>query len=465
MRQFRNNADFDANVRGALTLGAMLTFILAVALLGAFRIYRQLDEAANVERTLVRAQQQLSFVVRAQLDEETGLRGFLATNERSFLDPFLSAVDTFDRRVDQVRGTLAPLGISEVPPVLAEMKMLHNSWEQNVARPLLNSPHAPDALSRETLGKVLVDQLRSDSNHLTSLLDARLVMAQDDLKKRINETLGGAVASILLFGVLGIVYVGSRTRMLARIGRERAIIETLQRVFRTGWDPPPGSKVGTAYISATADAGVGGDLFDIRSLTPTTGLLVVADVSGKGIDAAVNTAFVKYSIRTLARSENDPAKILSDFNQVFIETIKDPNLFVTVFVGIVDMAEMKLRYASAGHGGAFLRHSAGVRQLPVTGPIIGLDPTMTFESQTLSLTPSDVLALVTDGLTEARTPKGEQLDDEGAMRLIAQAPTDPQACADFLVASVRTHSGGTLTDDLALLVVSFTALPPTTNAA
>lgn len=465
MRQLRTHADLDANVRGALTLGAMLTFILAVALLGAFRIYRQLDDAAEVERTLVRAQQQLSFVVRAQLDEETGLRGFLATDQRSFLDPFLSAVDTFDQRVDQVRLTLAPLGIHEVSPVLAEMKMLHNSWEQNVARPLLNSPHAPDALSRQTLGKVLVDQLRSDSNHLTTLLDARLLLAQDDLKQRINETLGGAVFSIVLFGVLGIIYVGSRTRMLARIGRERAIIETLQRVFRTGWDPPPGSRVGTAYISATADAGVGGDLFDIRSLTPTTGLLVVADVSGKGIDAAVNTAFVKYSIRTLARSEDDPARILFDFNQVFIETIKDPNLFVTVFVGIVDMAAMTLHYASAGHSGAFLRHSTGVRQLPVTGPIIGLDPSMTYEAQTVSLTPADVLVLVTDGLTEARDPNGEQLDDDGAIRLIGESPTDPQACADFLVSSVRTHSGGTLTDDLALLVVSFSGQPPAANEA
>jgi CHASE3 domain sensor protein len=244
--------------------------------LGAFRIYDQLDEAARVERLLVLAQQQVSAVERAQLDEETGLRGFLATDQRSFLDPFLAAADTFDQRADQVRATLEPLAIGEVDPLIAEMKLLHNSWEQNVARPLLNAPHSPQALSRETLGKVLVDQLRSDSSHLSRLLDQRLLLAQNDLRERINETLGGAVASIVLFGVLGIIYVGSRTRMLARIGRERAIIETLQRVFRTGWDPPPGARVGTAYISATADAGVGGDLFDIRRLTPTTGLLVVA---------------------------------------------------------------------------------------------------------------------------------------------------------------------------------------------
>ncbi|HEY0798053.1 MAG TPA: PP2C family protein-serine/threonine phosphatase, partial [Candidatus Baltobacteraceae bacterium] len=350
-------------------------------------------------------------------------------------------------------------------PILPEMKMLHNSWEQNVARPLLDNPHSRDALSRETLGKVLVDQLRSDSNHVDSLLNGRLLLAQNELKERINETLGGAVASILLFGVLGIVYVGSRTRMLARIGRERAIIETLQGVFRTGWDPPPGSRVGTAYISATADAGVGGDLFDIRSLSPTTGLLVVADVSGKGIDAAVNTAFVKYSIRMLARHDNSPAHILSEFNAVFIETIKDPNLFVTVFVGIIDIASMTLRYASAGHSGAYLRHNDQVRQLPVSGPIVGLDLDVTFETREVKIAPIDVLVLATDGLTEARNAQGEQLDDSGAVELIAQAPTDPQLCADFLVASIRRHSGGTLTDDLALLVVSFPGPLPVPSAA
>jgi serine phosphatase RsbU (regulator of sigma subunit) len=242
-------------------------------------------------------------------------------------------------------------------------------------------------------------------------------------------------------------------RLLTRIDRERQIIETLQRAFRTGWDQLPRSRIGTAYISATRDASVGGDLFDIRRLDRDRGLLVVADVSGKGIEAAVNTAFVKYSIRTLALAHQDPAEILAAFNRMFLETIKDPGLFVVAFVGIFDARSLRLTYASAGHAGAFLRRDGHVQLLDVTGPIVGLDRAFVYETRTLDLEPRDLLVLATDGLTEARDRNGKVLDETGAMLLLEKTSTDPQACADELVSEVRRRSGGRITDDLALLVV------------
>jgi len=215
--------------------------------------------------------------------------------------------------------------------------------------------------------------------------------------------------------------------------------------------------MGRAYISADVDAAVGGDLYDVRRLDPSRGLVVVADISGKGLQAAVNTAFVKYSIRMLARTIDDPAEILAQFNRVFLDTVRDPNLFVVVFVGILDSQSRLLRYASAGHSGSYLRRAHEVSQLAVTGPIVGLDPEFGYESRTLSLDAGDLIVLATDGLSEARNGDGELLGDEGAMELLEATADEPQTCADELVAAVRLRSGGTLHDDLALLVLAIGA--------
>jgi hypothetical protein len=146
------------------------------------------------------------------------------------------------------------------------MKLLHASWEESVARPLLNAPDAPNAVQIQTLGKLLADRLRSDIDHVDALLNGRLARSQSDLRYRINVMLAEVLSAILLFGIAGILLVGTRTRMLARIGRERAIIETLQGAFSSGLDALPGSRIGSAYTSATADADVGGDLYDVCRL-------------------------------------------------------------------------------------------------------------------------------------------------------------------------------------------------------
>jgi serine phosphatase RsbU (regulator of sigma subunit) len=443
-----------ANVRGALVLGAMLAAILAIAIAISFRIYTQLDAAAAVQPALVAAQQEIDDIVRIQLDQETGLRGYLASGETLFLQPYSQGNDNYDQAIADFDATSQSLGIPGIGASTKEMKALHETWEREVALPLLKHPHDKTALTRETLGKVLVDQLRGDTTRIHALLEQRLALVQDALRRRINEALLGGLTSVIVFGVVCILFVGSRQQMLAVIDRERSIVETLQGAFSTDLDVIPGSRIGKAYISADQDAAVGGDLYDVRRLDAKRGLVVVADVSGKGIEAAVNTAFVKYSIRMLARTCEDPAEILRQFNEVFLDTVRDPNLFVVAFVGILDASTQALTYASAGHAGAYLRRGEDIRQLAVTGSIIGIDAAASYASRALALRPGDLLLLATDGLNEARDARGALLDDSGAMALLAAAPIEPQACADEIVEAVRKRSGGILHDDLALLVIA-----------
>jgi CHASE3 domain sensor protein len=451
----RNRTDFrTANVRGAFVLGSLLLAVLVVATVVSVRIYTQLDASVRDQRALVDAEQELDAVVRVQLDQETGLRGFLATGQALFLDPYRLGNARYDAAVADLARTTAELGIPELASPTAELRSIHATWRREVAQPLLARPRAPDALTRETLGKVLIDQLRGDTTRTRALLEHRLAVVQDDLKRRIDEALLAGLGSVLVFGIVSIVYVGSRQQMLAAIDRERSIVETLQGAFRTDLDHVPGARVGTAYVAADRDAAVGGDLYDVRRLDERRGLLLVADISGKGIAAAVNTAFVKYSMRTLALSTDDPAAILESFNRVFVETIGDPNLFVVAFVGVVDVAAGTLTYASAGHSGAYQRRGGRVVALDVTGPIVGLGSEFGYKSHVVSLHPGDLIVLATDGLTEARDRNGNVLDDAGAMDLIKTTSSDPQTCADELVASVRRRGNGTIADDLALLVVA-----------
>jgi serine phosphatase RsbU (regulator of sigma subunit) len=445
----------DSSLRGALALGALLFVVLVATLLGAFRIYAQLDRAAAVQRSLVRGQEQLYGVLKAQQDEELGVRGYTQTKKTYFLGHRVSAHDDFDRQMNGLRQTVAQLQLGpSVANAVEEMSDAHHQWEREVAEPLSVSPLPKDAVQIQETGKVLTDEIDSHERALEQLLNDQVQQAQRNLIRQINETLAITLLSVFAFGAVGIVFLVLRRRMIARLERERRIIETLQGAFRTGWDRLPRSRIGTAYISATRDAEVGGDLFDVRRLDDDRGLVIVADVSGKGIEAAVNTAFVKYSIRTLALEHNDPGTILAAFNRMFLDTIGDPSLFVVVFVGIFDLRALRLTYASAGHSGAFLRRGREVSQLDVTGPIIGLDKSFTYASRTLSLQPHDLVVLATAGLTEARDRHGRALDEAGAMTLVRESSSDPQACANELVQAVKRRGGGRLFDDLALLVIA-----------
>ena len=217
--------------------------------------------------------------------------------------------------------------------------------------------------------------------------------------------------------------------------------------------PLPNCEVGSAYLSASSHLAVGGDVFDVYRLSDTLALLLIADVSGKGIDAAVLTAFIKFTIRGIALRHRDPGAILAEFNTAFSRSGRQPvSLRFDVCRRPRHAARLRFQYASAGHDSAFVRRSDSVQQLEVTGPVLGVmeEP---FETRTISVKPGDTLVLTTDGLTEARDRAGNLQQAAGAMRLIERSRRGAQALANDLVTRVRAIGGNRLRDDLAILVV------------
>ncbi len=180
--------------------------------------------------------------------------------------------------------------------------------------------------------------------------------------------------------------------------------------------------------------------------------MLIADISGKGVDAAVLTAFIKFMVRAIALRHDEPSEILAEFNSAFSRAVGNPYLFVSMFVGVLDTATLRLKYGSAGHDCSFLRRRDEVSQLSITGPVLGVmeEP---FATETIDLQPGDTLVLTTDGLTEVRNRAGKQLQASGAMELIGRAGPHAQQLADELVSAVKARGGNRLRDDLAILAI------------
>ncbi len=387
-----------------------------------------------------------------QIDEENYVRGYVLTRDPFYIDQFHASNDVFRRREKRLRTVLSSEHLVGAQAALFDYDNVHSKWHQLVADPLIKHPSKSSAELDKT-GKGLIDQQTEDSQAIEDILARQNASIGNNTRDQVNRTLYAGAFWLIVFGLLAILFNAFRSRSNQALEEERLTSETLQRAFRSVSVPLPNCELGTAYSSAGRNVAVGGDVFDVYQLSDSLALLLIADVSGKGIDAAVLTAFIKFTIRGIALRRREPGAILAEFNTAFPRTVDDPYLFVSMFVGILDTQNLILRYGSAGHDSAFLRRGDNhVVQLAVTGPILGVmeEP---FGTQTVHLDPGDTIVLATDGLTEARNSKKEQLQGDGAIELIAAGRTDPKALANELMAAVKKRVSNRMRDDLAILVI------------
>lgn len=209
------------------------------------------------------------------------------------------------------------------------------------------------------------------------------------------------------------------------------------------------------YRSADAmDGSVGGDFCDVFEIDENLVGMLVGDVSGKGIGAAVLTSLLKNSIGAYAMDGAGAALALEKANRIAASRT-DTWIFATVFLVVLDRSTGEMRYSGAGHPPLLVRGSDGlVRQLPSGGPILGAFETATFTQGTLMLDPGDTLVFYTDGIIEARTGS----DMYGTARLVHTVEVAPPRPADMVTAvidDVSTFAGGPLRDDAVVLVVGF----------
>jgi serine phosphatase RsbU (regulator of sigma subunit) len=236
---------------------------------------------------------------------------------------------------------------------------------------------------------------------------------------------------------------------------ERNVAETLQRSFM----PSVGARLqnfdlSPTYHPALKEAQVGGDFYDVFLLPDGRVVLLMADVSGKGLPAAIQTAMVKYMLRAYASEDPVPASVLRRLNQG-VCTFIEPDLFVSAFYGVLCPDTGLLQYGNAGHDSPILalKEHGYCTSLDTTGPVLGLDTSVAYFDRTLSLGPGDVLLLYTDGITDARQG-GELFGRERLEELLASlAGSKPSRIVSQIYRTVRAFAEGNLHDDCALLAV------------
>ena len=199
---------------------------------------------------------------------------------------------------------------------------------------------------------------------------------------------------------------------------------------------------------------VGGDYYDFLDLGGGRVGLVIGDISGKGIAAALLMANLQANVRSqCAIALDQPERLLCAVNQLFCENITDGS-FATLFFAEYDDAAGRLRYANCGHlCGLVLREDDSVERLDSTATILGAIKNWECEIAEAQLTPGDTLALYTDGITEPFNTGGEQFG-EGRLvtALCRHKELNPQAMLAAVVDEVRQFSPQEQQDDITLII-------------
>lgn len=232
--------------------------------------------------------------------------------------------------------------------------------------------------------------------------------------------------------------------------RELALAADIQRAML----PPPRAADFPIHGVNLPARGVSGDFFDVVELPGGRLAFAIADVSGKGINAALLMAKTASLFRCLAKRLDGPGALLAAIDSELAET-GSAGMFVTMVAGILDPASGRVTLANAGHEPPLLCRGAEVEPLPGGMPPLGIDPTLFLGGCPESVVDLEggSLYLFTDGLTEARDEDGRMLGTEGVLGLLARhSALPPPERLDAVIADVARDRLA-LKDDLTMLVV------------
>ncbi len=245
-------------------------------------------------------------------------------------------------------------------------------------------------------------------------------------------------------------------RAYDQVEREVKVIADIQRSLLPQSLPTiPGVEMAAYYRTSRW---AGGDYYDLFPLPEGRLGILIADVSGHGTPAAVLMAITHSLAHSLPGPPDPPGALLDHVNRRLSQAYTTTNeVFVTAFYAVLDPARRTLTYASAGHNPPRLRRYRPDSVLAldeVGGPPLGLFEDLAYDQTTISLEPCDVLALYTDGVTEAMDQRGEQFGVGRLDDILGDCALGASGMVDAVVAAVDRHTGGQApADDRTLLVI------------
>jgi sigma-B regulation protein RsbU (phosphoserine phosphatase) len=211
-----------------------------------------------------------------------------------------------------------------------------------------------------------------------------------------------------------------------------------------------------AYAGRCAPAReVSGDYYDFLDLGPGRLGIVLADVSGKGVPAALLMANLQASFRMQTENgSREPSALLKSVNRLFYDSTSPEN-FATLFFGDYDAATHRMRYVNCGHLPPFLiRADGAVERLQPTATVLGAFQKWGCEAGDIELSSRDTLVLFTDGVTEAESASGDDFGDSRLEAVVKSARAEhPDVIIDKVIAAVQSFSAGYQEDDITVVAV------------
>ena len=303
--------------------------------------------------------------------------------------------------------------------------------------------------------------------------DPGWIVAQVSYRNEVYAPVRSMMWGILLLALLGLAFllfiidrfIRNEKRLReadveqARIGSELRIARRIQEEMlpKTALHRDDLSVQG--FLAPARE--VGGDLFDYFVRDEKL-FFCIGDVSGKGVPSAMVMAVVQFIWRMLSEREDDPARIVGELNREACRN-NESGMFVTLFLGVLDLATGRLRYCNAGHDHPVLIRDT-VETLPARANLpVGVFADFAYEAQETSVTPGTVLFLHTDGVTEAKDIDRRQYGRGRLLETLSACPRETDAMIHEIADSVRTFAGlAEQSDDITMLAVLYGSKEDTT---
>lgn len=248
--------------------------------------------------------------------------------------------------------------------------------------------------------------------------------------------------------------LGAKLRAEESEARARALARTLQQTLIPPTPPAiPDLDVGAVYRPAGDGEEVGGDFFDVFQISTDDWVVVIGDVCGKGVEAAVVTALVRHSLRALTVQMREPGPVLSGLNDVLLQHETDRFCSVLVVRLHREHGSWRATVAAGGHPLPLVSRQGGPGE-PVgePGSLIGIMQQPHFHDVRVMLDPGDALVVFTDGVTEARRER-EFFGDERLRAAVGTPAASAAGLAEGILDQVMGFQGSNPRDDIAVVTV------------
>lgn len=372
------------------------------------------------------------------------------------------------------QGDLQQVAVAHVD--LAKVELAHHMRERY---PLdLDAPTGVPAILRggpaELYAEIpdeLLVEAAVDEEHLRVIREVGLKSAMA-VPMRIGDVTLGALSLVSAesgrrFDEADLLFANDLALRAATAVQNARLFQEQQRVARTlqasllpdRLPDLPGWEIHAAYHAGERGSAVGGDFYDVIPVDAGH-LIVLGDVTGKGVEAAALTSLVRHSVWMAARFDPRPARVLSLINEVLREQTRLS--LVTVVCALLE--EVRLTVASAGHPLPLRRSADGVAQpLGEHGVLLGVDEAEAWTEVAVSVEPGDTLLFYTDGVTE--TPgSAERFGEDRLLEAVGRAAPGSSALVAEIERALRDFQAGTAVDDRAMLAMRFVGVAVTAAA-